>query len=158
MGTIIDMHLHTTRGASDSGLSPEDLAIEARKRGLTGIHVTEHDRLWDRHALQEYRAQHADLLVANGIEVLNGANTIRENIFALQVARMLGMPGTGGSDAHSTQGVGVYCVVFEHRLASQEEALAELHAGRFYAAHGLLSGGIQRFTETSLDGPPDAQV
>jgi predicted metal-dependent phosphoesterase TrpH len=238
MGTIIDMHLHTTRGASDSGLSPEDLAVEARKRGLTGIHVTEHDRLWDRHALHEFRAQHADLLVANGmevstelghilalglheyvggirhaetlrrvadeqgafliaahpfrhhfdpvyfrrqgmepftltpeeaakrpvfqlvdaIEVLNGANTIRENVFALQVARMLGKPGTGGSDAHSTQGVGVYCIVFEHNLASQEEALAELHAGRFYAAHGLLSGDIQRFTETSLDGPADAQV
>ena len=28
-GTILDMHIHTTAGASDSGLSPEDLAEEA---------------------------------------------------------------------------------------------------------------------------------
>ena len=45
MGTIIDMHIHTTRGASDSGLSPDDLASEARRRGLTGVHISEHDRL-----------------------------------------------------------------------------------------------------------------
>ncbi|OGO52157.1 MAG: hypothetical protein A2148_09755 [Chloroflexi bacterium RBG_16_68_14] len=230
MGTIIDMHIHTTRGASDSGLSPNELASEARRRGLTGIHISEHDRLWDRHALEEYRRRHADLLVANGmevstdlghvlalglreyvggirqaetlrrvadeqgaflvathpfrhyfdpiyfrrqgkepftltpeqaaklpifqlvdaIEVLNGANTVRENLFALRVAQVLGKPGTGGSDAHSTQGIGVYCTVLEREAASQEELLAELYAGRFYAAHGLLEGDLQRFTESSL--------
>lgn len=230
MGIIIDMHIHTTRGASDSGLSPNELASEARRRGLTGIHISEHDRLWDRHALAEYRRRHADLLVANGmevstdlghvlalglreyvggirraetlrrvadeqdaflvvthpfrhyfdpvyfrrqgkepftltpeqaaklpifqlvdaIEVLNGANTVRENLFALRVAQALGKPGTGGSDAHSTQGIGVYCTVLEREATSQEELLAELHAGRFYAAHGLLEGDLQRFTEDSL--------
>ena len=68
-GTILDMHLHTTAGASDSGLSPEDLAVEARKRGLTGINITEHDRLWDTYKLNEYRARHSDLFVNNGMEV-----------------------------------------------------------------------------------------
>lgn len=230
MGTIIDMHLHTTRGASDSGLSPDDLASEARSRGLTAVHISEHDRLWERHTLEAYRRQHSDLLVANGmevstdlghilalglreyvggirraetlrrvadehggflivahpfrhyfdpvyfrrqgkepftltpeqaarlpvfqlvdaIEVLNGANTLRENLFALRVAQVLGKPGTGGSDAHSTQGIGVYCAVFERECTSQEELLEELHAGRFHAAHGLLDGDLQRFTEASL--------
>ena len=46
MGTIIDMHIHTTRGASDSGLAPEDLMSEARRRGLTAVHISEHDRVW----------------------------------------------------------------------------------------------------------------
>jgi hypothetical protein len=230
MGTIIDMHLHTTRGASDSGLSPDDLASEANSRGLTAVHISEHDRLWDPFVLEQYRREHADLLVANGmevstdlghvlalglreyvggirhaetlrrvadeqgaflivahpfrhffdpvyfrrqgkepftltpeqaaklpvfqlvdaIEVLNGANTVRENVFALRVAQVLGKPGTGGSDAHSTQGIGVYCAVFEKNCSSQQELLAELHAGRFHAAHGLLEGDLQRFTETSL--------
>ena len=230
MGTIIDMHIHTTKGASDSGLDPEDLASQAHKRGLTGIHISEHDRLWDRHALAEYRQRHSDLLVANGmevstdlghilalglreyvggirhaetlrrvadeqggflvvthpfrhffdpvyfrrqgkepftltpeeaaklpvfqlidaIEVLNGANTVRENLFALRVAQAAGKPGTGGSDAHSTQGIGIYCTVLEKEAASQEELLTELHAGRFHAAHGLLDGDLQRFTESSL--------
>ncbi len=234
MGTIIDMHIHTTRGASDSGLDPNDLAREAIKRGLTAVHVSEHDRLWDRYVLQEFREQYPNLLIANGmevstdmghilalglkeyvggirhceelrrvadeqgaflivahpfrhffdpvyftrqgkepftltpeqaaklpvfqlidaIEVLNGANTVRENIYALKVAQAIGKPGTGGSDAHSTQGIGTYCIVFERDVKSQEELLAELHAGRFHAGHGLLDGNLQRLTENSL--PADA--
>ena len=35
------MHIHTTAGASDGGLSLEDLADEAKQRGLTGINITE---------------------------------------------------------------------------------------------------------------------
>jgi hypothetical protein len=236
MPTIIDMHLHTTRGASDSGLSPEDLASEAIRRGLTAVHISEHDRLWDRHTLEQYRNDHPELLVCNGmevstdmghilalglkeyvggirqlatlrrvadeqgaflivahpfrhwfdpvyfrrqgkepftltpeqaaarlpvfqlidaIEVLNGANTLRENLFALRVAKALGKPGTGGSDAHSTQGIGIFCAVFERTPSSQEDLLAEMHAGRFYAAHGLLEGDLQRFTETSAGEPPE---
>jgi hypothetical protein len=236
MGTIIDMHIHTTRGASDSGLSPDDLVSEARRRGLTGIHMSEHDRLWDRHTLAAFRTQNADLLVANGMEVstdmghiltlglkeyvggirqlatlrrvadeqgaflivahpfrhyfdpvyfrrqgkepftltpeqaaklpvfqlvdaieaLNGANTARENVFALRVAKTLGKPVTGGSDAHSTQGIGYFCTVFEKNCASQEELLEELHAHRFHAHHGLLEGDLQYFTDTSLGEVPEA--
>ena len=230
MGTIIDMHIHTTRGASDSALDPEDLVSEARSRGLTGIHMTEHDRFWDRHVLEQFRTKHSDLLIANGmevstdlghilalglreyvggirraetlrrvadeqgaflivahpfrhyfdpvyfrrqgkepftltpeqaaklpvfqlvdaVEVLNGANTPRENVFALRVAQAVGKPGTGGSDAHSTQGIGFFCTVFDRDCASQEELLADLHARRFHPAHGLLDGNLQRFTETSM--------
>lgn len=236
MGTIIDMHLHTTRGASDSGLSPNDLMREARTRGLNAVHISEHDRLWDRHLLAQFRLDNSDLLIANGmevstdmghiltlglkeyvggirqaemlrrvadeqgaflivahpfrhyfdpvyfrrqgkepftltpeqaarlpvfqivdaVEVLNGANTLRENFFALRVAQALGKPGTGGSDAHSTQGIGIFCTAFELRCASQEELLAEMHAGRFHASHGLLQGDLQRFTETSMGEVPEA--
>ncbi len=239
MPTIIDMHLHTTRGASDSGLSPDDLASEAKRRGLTAVHISEHDRLWDRHTLEEYRRQYADLLVCNGmevstdmghiltlglkeyvggirqlatlrrvadeqgaflivahpfrhyfdpvyfrrqgkepftltpeeaaarlpvfqlvdaVEVLNGANTLRENLFALRVAKALGKPGTGGSDAHSTQGIGYFCTVFDREVPSQEGLLQDLHAGLFHAAHGLLQSQLQRFTETSMSEPAEASI
>lgn len=231
MGTIIDMHLHTTRGASDSELRPEDLVFEARRVGLTGVHLSEHDRLWDPFELTPFRKKHSDLFIANGmevstdlghilvlgldsyvagirraeelrrvvqeagaymivahpfrhffdpvhfrrqgrepfnltpeqaarlpvfqlvdaIEVLNGCNTIKENLFALRVAQTLGKPGTGGSDAHSTLGIGIFVTAFEKELASQEEMLAELHAGRFHAAHGLRDGALTRFIETSFD-------
>jgi hypothetical protein len=235
-GTIIDMHVHTTAGASDSGLSPEDLAEEAKARGLTGVNITEHDRLWDPYKLNEYRERHAPLFVNNGMEVstdlghmivvgltqyvagirraeelrrvlddmggfmsvahpfrhwfdpvyfrkqgkepftmtpeqaaerlpafqlvdaveaLNGANTPRENLFALQVAKVLGKPVTGGSDAHSRAGIGFYCTVLERAVATPEEFLAELRAGRFHAHHGLLQGNLTPFTEDSLeDAPP----
>jgi histidinol phosphatase-like PHP family hydrolase len=231
-GTIIDMHVHTTAGASDSGLSPEDLAEEAKKRRLTGLNITEHDRLWDAFKLQEYRDRHPELFVNNGMEVstdlghmivvgltqyvpgirraeelrrvlddvggymivahpfrhwfdpvyfrkqgkepftmtpeqaaermpvfqivhavegLNGANTPRENLFALKVAKALGKPVSGGSDAHSTSGIGFYCTVFERDLTSTEEMLQEMHAGRFHAHHGLLQGDLTYFTEDSLE-------
>jgi len=231
-GTIIDMHIHTTAGASDSGLSPEDLADEAKKRGLTGINITEHDRLWDAYKLGEYRERHAPLFVNNGMEVstdlghmivvglkqyvtgirraeelrrvldeiggymivahpfrhwfdpvyfrkqgkepftmtpeqaaermpvfalvdaveaLNGANTPRENLFALRVAKALGKPVSGGSDAHSTSGIGFYCTVFEEQLQAPEDIVRELRAGRFHAHHGLLQGKLTYFTEESLE-------
>jgi predicted metal-dependent phosphoesterase TrpH len=231
-GTIIDMHLHTTRGASDSNLRPEDLAREALRRGLTGVNITEHDRVWDRFVFDDYRRQHGQrLFIANGMEVstdlghilvvgldayvpgihraaelrrvvkqaggyliaahpfrhyfdparffregqaplsltpeqaarlpgfelvdaveaLNGGNNARENLFAFKVAKVLGKPVTGGSDAHSTQGIGVFCTVFDRELGSEEQMLAELRAGRFHAHLGLLDGEIRPLTESSFD-------
>ena len=229
MGAVIDMHIHTTRGASDSELRPRDLAAEARRLGLTGVHLSEHDRLWDPFELEHFRKEQGDLLVVNGmevstdlghiltvgldryvpgirraeelrrvaleagaymivahafrhffdpvhflrlgrepfsltpeqaarlpvfqlvdaVEVLNGCNTLRENLFALRVAQALGKPGTGGSDAHSSLGIGIFATAFEREPATQEEALAELHAGRFHAAHGLREGALTLFSEAS---------
>ena len=49
VGTILDAHVHTVRGAADSELQPADLLTQARQRGLTGINISEHDRVWERH-------------------------------------------------------------------------------------------------------------
>jgi len=83
--------------------------------------------------------------LVDGIEVLNGANTMRENRFALEVATYLGKPATGGSDAHSTKGIGIYTTVFEVGLGSGAQMLEELHAGRIYPALGLPEGKLRRF-------------
>jgi histidinol phosphatase-like PHP family hydrolase len=229
-GTIIDMHMHTVLGAYDSSLQPDDLASEAVRVGLTGVNITEHDRLWDRHTLSSFRETQAPLFVNNAMEVstdmghiicvglkeyvsgirhlaklrevvdevggyliaahpfrhfydpvhfrrqgkpplemtpevlaqlpvfqyvdalegLNGFNSARENIMALRVARLLGKPVTGGSDCHSTQGIGYYCTIFEDAIETPEQMLAALRAGRFHAGHGLAAGSLTHFTETSL--------
>ncbi|MEX0781320.1 MAG: PHP-associated domain-containing protein [Dehalococcoidia bacterium] len=228
-GTIIDMHLHTTRGASDSMLNPDDLIAEATRVGLTGVNITEHDRMWESWDLGPFRTQHEPMFVSNGmevstdmghilaiglkgyesgirrleklrqvadsqgaflvvahpfrhffdpvhfkregkepfalmpeeaaklpvfqlvhgIEVLNGCNTPRENYFALQVARTLGKPGTGGSDAHSTQGIGYFVAVFEETLESQEHMVEQMHKGRFYPGRGLPEGKLNNYWETA---------
>ena len=230
MATIIDMHMHTVLGAYDSSLQPEELGAEAARVGLSGINITEHDRLWDRHTLARYREAQAPLFVNNGMEVstdlghviavglteyvprmrhlaelrrvmdelggyivaahpfrhffeaahfmrqgkappelvaevlaklpvfqhvdaieaLNGLNTPRENVMALQVAQLLGKPVTGGSDCHSNQGIGYYCTIFEDEIETPEQMLAALRAGRFHAGHGLASGRPTPFTEASL--------
>jgi hypothetical protein len=231
-GTILDMHIHTTNGASDSQLRPEEMAEIATRIGLTGLNVTEHDRVWDRYTANAFRKEYPDIFLSpgmevstdmghivvvglkeyvagirkceelrkvvdsvggfmvvahpfrhffdpvtftrhgkqqpemtphnlakmpvfelvHGIEVLNGANTMRENYMALQVAHLLGKPGTGGSDAHSTSGVGYYCTVFEKQLTSVEEMLEELHAGRIKPGMGLAEGNFRIFT---LDDVPE---
>ena len=210
-GAILDAHVHTVRGAADSELQPADLLDRARIRGLTGLNVTEHDRVWERPTWTDFLAQAPDLFISqgmevstdlghiivfgidqyypgirscerlreiadeigafisvahpfrhffdpvtflrkgeppfsmtpqeaaermrvfqvvHGIEVGNGANTLRENAFAYRVAQILGKPMTGGSDAHSTSGIGACATGFPEPLTSREQMLAHLHAGR----------------------------
>jgi predicted metal-dependent phosphoesterase TrpH len=230
--TALDMHVHTTYGASDSQLDPDDLASIATGLGMTGMTLTEHDRVWERHRLEDYQARHDSLFVGvgmevstelghilayglphyisgirraaelrriadehraflvvahpfrhwfdpvtfrrfgkeppemiahklatlpvfelvDGIEVLNGANTERENRFALEVALHLGKPGTGGSDAHSTSGIGIYTTIFDRQLESTVEMVQEMRAGRFRAGRGLPDGNLRPFT---LDDPEE---
>jgi len=68
MGTIVDMHVHTIRGASDSSLTPDQLIGEARRIGLTGVNITEHDRAWDDHEWESFR-QRAGIFLSRGMEV-----------------------------------------------------------------------------------------
>lgn len=231
-GTIVDMHIHTTNGASDSQLRPEEMSEIAKSIGLTGVNVSEHDRVWDSYLASAFRKEHPHLFlspgmevstdlghivvvglkeyvggirkcselrkvvsdqgafmivahpfrhffdpvtftrhgkqppemtVANmknmpvfelvdGIEVLNGANTMRENYFALQVATALNLPGTGGSDAHSRSGVGYYCTEFKKELTDVQDMLTEMHARRFRPIMGLPEGKPRPFT---LDDKPE---
>jgi sugar phosphate isomerase/epimerase len=67
-GTIVDMHVHTVRGAADSSLTPDQLIEEARRIGLTGVNISEHDRVWEPHLLDEFREQ-SGLFVSRGMEV-----------------------------------------------------------------------------------------
>ena len=67
-GTIVDMHVHTVRGASDSSLTPEQLTEVARRVGLTGVNICEHDRVWDKRQIEEFREQ-SGLFVSRGMEV-----------------------------------------------------------------------------------------
>src|SRR5690606_1393082 len=47
---ILDMHVHTTPTSSDSSLDPHDLVRIAGEIGLTGVNITDHDRVIDHHA------------------------------------------------------------------------------------------------------------
>ena len=67
-GTIVDMHVHTVRGAADSSLTPDQLIEVAQRIGLTGVNITEHDRVWESHAIDEFREK-SGLFVSRGMEV-----------------------------------------------------------------------------------------
>jgi predicted metal-dependent phosphoesterase TrpH len=63
------------------------------------------------------------------IEALNGANRPQENQMALALARKLGLPCTGGSDAHFTDEIGRCYTVFTVPIRTVTELVAALKAG-----------------------------
>ena len=64
-----DLHLHTRRHSPDSVTDPFDLLDSARKAGLDGVVITEHDYLWTEAELDELRAFAPGLVVLAGVEV-----------------------------------------------------------------------------------------
>ncbi len=91
----------------------------------------------------EEAARHPVFKLVDAIEAANGGNTDQENAFALEVARFLGKPAVGGSDAHSQNGLGACVTVFPHSIGSEQEFLEALRAGGFYPATGLRTGNVQ---------------
>jgi predicted metal-dependent phosphoesterase TrpH len=92
--------------------------------------------------------------MVDAIEVANACNTPRENYFASEVAAIAGLPGTGGSDAHSDSGIGYFATGFERPVSDAETLVAELRAGRFHAVHRTTGGRVVRFGPGSIE---DAQ-
>ena len=67
----------------------------------------------------------------DAIEIGNGKLSDDENDMARRVADTLGLPGTGGSDAHRGDEVGKWVTVFENDIGDEQELIEALKAGRF---------------------------
>ena len=78
--------------------------------------------------------------------VKGGGTSDDENRFAMQVAGLLGIPLTGGSDAHSTHGLGKFVTAFRDEINSEDEFLKALHDATFYPAVGLREGNLRPYT------------
>ena len=65
---IIDIHTHTFPTSDDSTLTPEQLIGEAKRIGLDGVCITDHDGFWDPDAVSRLSSAH-DFLVLPGCEV-----------------------------------------------------------------------------------------
>ena len=63
MAKIFDLHIHTTKGSSDSSLKPDELILEADRLGLRGLCITEHSGPWERHEFQRFASLHSVVLV-----------------------------------------------------------------------------------------------
>ena len=100
---------------------------------------------------QEAAEQMEVFKYVHAIEGANGANTPQENYFALEVAGILGISTTGGSDAHSTSGIGIFATAFEEQIESPVRLLEELHAGKFQAVHKTKAGRWVRFVDGSIE-------
>ena len=203
---IIDLHVHTKAFSTDSMMDPEEAIKEAKKIGLDGICITEHNKVWEVEEIQRL-SQKYGFLIINGVEVdtveghvlvfglhrsfnkivrvralremvnqvggviiaahpfkgfrafdfsdlslspeqgsrkpifqsvdalegFSGKTTEKESQMAQEVAGILEMKITGGSDAHSLEELGKCVTVFENNIRDEATLIEELKAGRFRA-------------------------
>jgi predicted metal-dependent phosphoesterase TrpH len=69
----------------------------------------------------------------DAVEIGNGKLSEDENDMARRVAEDLGLPGTGGSDAHRIDEIATWTTVFEKDIENEIQLVEALHAGRFRA-------------------------
>ena len=202
---IIDMHLHTSPASPCASDSVDAMIEEAKRIGLQGICLTDHNHVWSADAVSALGEKHdflvlraneiiteqGDILVfgfdediqgiiklaelkkrvaavggfivaahpfrgfltfgaddvgltsesamaremfkwVDGVETLNGKVTETENKLSQDVAKGLGLPSTGGSDAHDISTVGVYATAFDEIIDGEEALLAALKAGKYH--------------------------
>lgn len=88
----------------------------------------------------EEAIRHPIFELMDEVEVVNGANSEAENRFAQEVVQLLDFNGTGGSDAHSNNGLGKGATVFNGEIRSQADLLEALRAGDFFPVEGFHLG------------------
>ncbi len=128
----IDLHVHTTY-SSDSLITPKDLDFYAKKRGLDGVAITDHDRIDG--ALKI--AKETDLLVIPGTEIssLNG-HVIGLNVNEL-VPPKLGVDETLDR-IHDAGGIAIAC----HPITFFKESLKGRISPRFDAIEVINSSAF----------------
>jgi len=88
----------------------------------------------------EEAALHPIFELVDEIEVVNGGNIEIENRFAQGVTKALQFSGTGGSDAHSVQGLGKGVTAFKGDVRNELDLLEALRAGEFLPVEGFHIG------------------
>lgn len=79
----------------------------------------------------------------HALEIMNGKVTRKENLFAGKVAEGLGLPVTGGSDAHEISGVGQYATRFKRPIRNERELVGALKGGEYLPCAFRKEGGFK---------------
>ncbi|MBI4497268.1 MAG: PHP domain-containing protein [Chloroflexi bacterium] len=101
---------------------------------------------------------HPAFALVDEMEVVNGGNMDeQENRFAQEVAARWGRPGTGGSDAHSLQGIARGATLFHGDIRHERDLLDALRAGAYTPLEGFNKGqvtfyGVPPVTVVTEDG------
>ncbi|MCD6272502.1 MAG: PHP domain-containing protein [Deltaproteobacteria bacterium] len=203
-GFIIDLHVHTSPASPCSSADVNLLIEEAKRIGLDGICLTDHNFVWEPAEVEELRQRHDFLVLAgneittdqgdmlvfglsrdikgiirlkdlrdevdraggfliaahpfrgfltfgigelglsaekamqrplfkyvDALEVMNGKVTEKENLFAAEVAHGLGLPATGGSDAHEVSETGLYATRFLEKIKGERDLITALKSGKY---------------------------
>jgi len=120
--------------AMKKSLGSEFCAEELAKRvhGEGGILIAAHPYKWSRFGKDRYygagdRIYELDL---DGIELFHPDHDEEALSKVRQAMEKLGLPGTGGSDAHQVHEIGTHLSVFENEVRNEEDLIREIRAGR----------------------------
>jgi len=83
--------------------------------------------------------------MVDAIEVLNGACSEEENVFALKVARIIGKAEVAGSDSHSAGSVGCVTTLLEDPVTDERSLIKQIKSRRTRAGRGLVKGKLVPF-------------
>jgi predicted metal-dependent phosphoesterase TrpH len=83
--------------------------------------------------------------VCDAVEALNGACSEEENLFALKVARTLGLAEVAGSDSHSANSIGCVTTLLSEPVRNERELIDAIKAHQTRAGRGLIAGGVTPF-------------
>lgn len=64
----LDLHMHTSYGSACAYMDPDQLIEQAKRIGLDGVCITDHNQVWDEDVIERLRKKH-DYLVIGGVEV-----------------------------------------------------------------------------------------
>lgn len=67
-GAVFDLHVHSSDRSRDSGVRAARIAAQAKRRGLDGVVLTEHNAIWSPDELRDLSERHG-VLVLPGMEV-----------------------------------------------------------------------------------------
>ncbi|MBN18873.1 MAG: hypothetical protein CL758_05290 [Chloroflexi bacterium] len=99
-----------------------------------------------KYPLQPIDAIHHPIFnIVDEVEILNGANTTEENNFAIELAKLKGFIGTGGSDAHSFHGVAKYVTYFENDIYNEKDLICAIKNKKFKAGTLNCKSGFNDF-------------
>jgi predicted metal-dependent phosphoesterase TrpH len=83
--------------------------------------------------------------VCDAVEALNGACSEEENLFALKVARTLGLAEVAGSDSHSANSIGCVTTLLSEPVRNERELIEAIKARQTRAGRGLIAGSVTPF-------------
>ncbi len=81
--------------------------------------------------LCEFTDNGADFSLIRAAEGLNGSNRPGEQERAEELIRLLGVPATGGSDAHLVSAIGKCMTNFDGQVLNESDLVRELRSGNF---------------------------
>lgn len=122
--SLIDLHTHTRHGSICGYMWPDELIEQAKKTGLDGVCITEHDNFWKPERIEKLAEKH-HFLVIGGAEVstdygevlIFGLHELPHNISSIEeIRRRVDRAGGVMIAAHPFRGLAATRVVNDNPL------------------------------------------